>query len=250
MTATQTPFLTAEWRRLVFLNYRVEPDALRPYLPAHTELDMWNGICYASIVGFRFLNTRVKGWRIPFHEHFTEINLRFYVRRHDPQSERGRTSELGWKRGVVFVREIVPKPAIAIVANSLYQERYLARPMRYIWHEMDAQLEVEYAWEQANRWQTFGVKVENAPVDLKAGSEAEFITEHYWGYARRDDQSTVEYQVEHPRWQMYPVREWRCDIDFGAVYGSVFAHLSDAQPLSVFLAEGSEVSVMGRRIIQ
>lgn len=242
MTATQRPFLTAEWRRLAMLNYRVEPEILKPFLPAHTELDFWNDTCYASVVGFRFLNTRLKGWRIPFHEDFTEINLRFYVRRFDP--------ELGWKRGVVFVREIVPKPAIAFVANTLYRERYLARPMRHRWHGQDDQLEVEYAWKQAGRWQTFGVQVENAPVDLKVDSEAEFITEHFWGYARRDECSTVEYQVGHPRWQVYPVRAWRCEIDFGAVYGEAFSALTEAEPISVFLAEGSEVRVLGKRLIR
>lgn len=214
---------------------------LKPHLPAHTELDLWNGTCYVSVVGFRFLNTRLKGWRIPFHEHFTEINLRFYVRRLDP--------EMGWKRGVVFVREIVPKPAIAIVANTLFRERYLARPMRHRWHEQDGLLEVEYAWRQAGRWQSFGLQTENAPVDLKEGSEAEFITEHFWGYARRDDTSTVEYQVEHPRWQVYPVRTWRCGIDFGAAYGPAFSVLAKAEPVSVFLAEGSDVVVRGRKFI-
>ena len=113
-------FLTAEWRRLVFLNYRIDPAVLQPFVPAHTELDIWNGTCYVSLVGFMFLDTRVKGIQIPFHVDFEEINLRFYVRRNDPA--------LGPKRGVVFVSEIVPKPAIAWVANGIYKEHYSWRP--------------------------------------------------------------------------------------------------------------------------
>ncbi len=235
------PFLSAQWRRLVLFNYRVDPGILQPFLPAHTELDIWNDTCYVSVVGFMFMDTRLKGLKIPFHVNFEEINLRFYVRRNDP--------DLGWKRGVVFVREIVPLPAIAWVANTLYREHYRWYPMWHNWKEAEQQLEVEYAWKQGGRWNSFGVKAENRPVDLKAGSEAEFITEHFWGYARRDERHTVEYQVAHPRWRVHPIAAWHCDVDFGAAYGPAFASLTGAQPASVFLAEGSEVEVLGRTLI-
>lgn len=234
-------FLTAEWRRLALFNYRVEPEILKPYLPAQTELDIWNGVCYVSLVGFMFLNTRLKGIRIPWHTDFEEINLRFYVRRHDPVS--------GWKRGVVFISEIVPKPAIAWVANTIYKEHYAARPMRHVWKAAGDNLQVEYFWLGAGQWQGFGVQTNGQAVDMKAGSEAEFITEHYWGYSRRDAARTVEYQVEHPRWQVHPIESWFCEVDFGAVYGPAFAPLTGATPLSVFLAEGSEVTVRERKVI-
>ena len=237
-----SPFLSARWRRLILLNYRVAPETLQPYLPAHTELDTWNDTCYASVVGFMFMDTRLKGLKIPFHVNFEEINLRFYVKRHDPATDE-------WRRGVVFVREIVPKPAIAWVANTIYRENYRAHRMWHNWQERDGQLEVEYAWTQSGRWHSFGVRAGSAPVELKAGSEVEFITEHYWGYARRDARRTVEYRVAHPRWRVHPVEAWHCGVDFGAAYGPAFASLSGAEPLSVFLAEGSEVEVLGRSVI-
>lgn len=190
-------FLTAEWRRLALFNYRVEPEILKPYLPAQTEPDIWNGVCYVSLVGFMFLDTRIKGVKFPWHSDFEEINLRFYVRRHDPV--------LGWKRGVVFISEIVPKPAIAWVANTIYKEHYAVRPMRHLWEAAGDNLRVEYFWRHAGRWQGFGVQTNGPAMDMKAGSEAEFITEHYWGYSRRDAERTIEYQVEHPRWQVYPI---------------------------------------------
>ncbi|HEX8362069.1 MAG TPA: DUF2071 domain-containing protein, partial [Longimicrobium sp.] len=90
-------FLAAEWRDLVMLNYEADPAALRPLVPAGTELDAWGGTTYVSMVGFLFLRTRVLGIPIPFHQDFEEVNLRFYVRRRGPE---------GWRRGVVFVREI------------------------------------------------------------------------------------------------------------------------------------------------
>lgn len=244
-----SPFLSAHWRRLLMLNYRVEPEILRPYLPAHTELDIWNNTCYVSLVGFMFLNTRIKSWRIPFHTNFEEINLRFYVRRRDPV--------LGWKRAVVFIREIVPHPATAWVANSVFREHYAVRRMRHRWHETETQLEVQYAWREPacpaifrrSRWQSFGAQADPVPILLKPGSEAEFITEHYWGYSRRDERRTVEYQVEHPRWAVHPIRAWHCEVDFGAAYGPAFAALTGAEPASVFLAEGSDVAVGERKVI-
>ena len=240
--ASEAPFLRAHWRRLVLLNYRIDPAVLQRYLPAHTELDIWQGTCYASLVGFMFQHTRVLGWAVPFHVHFEEINLRFYVKRHDPVA--------GWKRGVVFVREIVPKPAITWVANTLYRERYVTRRMWHRWDEQPGRLEVEYAWREAGRWQSFGVQAQGLAQEMKVGSEAEFITEHYWGYARRDAGSSTEYQVEHPRWQVYPVEAWHADVDFARVYGPPFAALNASDPVSIFLAEGSEVLVRKGRLLK
>ena len=114
-----TTFLTANWEYLAMINYETDPNILNPYVPPGTELDVWKGKTYISIVGFLFKNTRVKGVKIPFHSNFEEINLRFYVRFN---------SQGQWKRGVVFIKEIVPKKAIAFVARSIYNENYIALP--------------------------------------------------------------------------------------------------------------------------
>src|SRR4051794_25256625 len=102
------PFLTAEWRLLVMLPFPLHPAALTPLVPAGTELDFRDGRTFLSLVGFRFLKTRVRGVPVPGHVDFDEVNLRFYVR--------CKTAD-GWRRGVTFVKEIVPRRAIALVAN-------------------------------------------------------------------------------------------------------------------------------------
>ena len=86
-----TPFLTADWRYLALLNYVIDPEILQPLVPAGTELDDWQGRTFVSVVGFLFLDTRVRGIAIPFHRNFEEVNLRFYVRRRAPE---------GWRRAV------------------------------------------------------------------------------------------------------------------------------------------------------
>ncbi len=166
-------FLQAEWRKLAMANYEVDPKILEPYLPHKTELDFWNNTCYVSLVGFMFLNTKMLGVKIPFHINFEEVNLRFYVKYNDNGE---------WKRGVVFIKEIVPKPALTFVANTLYNENYQTMPMRHVWDINDS-LTVEYAWKK-NGWNTFRVSADKMAIPIDAGSEAEFITEHYWGYTK------------------------------------------------------------------
>ena len=163
-------FLTAQWRWLAMANYAIDPAVLAPYVPRGTELDTWQGRHYVSLAGFLFLDTRLLGWPIPFHRNFEELNLRFYVRREAPD---------GWRRGVVFIKELVPRWAIAAVARGVYNENYEARPMRHV-VERDAPTPlVRYEWHAQKRWQKLAIQTTGTAQPLAAGSEAEFITEHY-----------------------------------------------------------------------
>jgi uncharacterized protein YqjF (DUF2071 family) len=230
-------FLKAEWRRLAIANYAVDPEVLEPHVPFGTELDLWEGKCYVSLVGFMFLNTKLLGVRIPFHSNFEEVNLRFYVKRFDGKE---------WKRGVVFVKEIVPKRALTFVANTIYKENYETLPMQHSWQENDANRSVEYRWKKNDKWNVFKVEAELNATAIPAGSETEFITEHYWGYAHVNADRSNEYEVTHPRWEGYTVLKTEIDVDYGSVYGEEFQFLNNASPVSVMLAEGSEITVEGK----
>src|SRR5215210_8688958 len=142
LPAVERPFLNAEWRYLVMLNYATDPALVAGYAPVGTELDSWNGTTVVSVVGFLFLNTRVLGVRVPFHHSFEEVNLQFYVRRQDTRGQ--------WRRGVVFVKEIVPRRAVAMIARRFYNENYVAMPMR---HAVDAMRGAfTYKWKYAGVW--------------------------------------------------------------------------------------------------
>lgn len=226
-------FLTAEWRDLVMLNYEVPAELLRERVPAGTELDLFQGKALVSVVGFRFLDTRVLGLSIPWHRDFDEVNLRFYVRlRADPA-----------RRGVVFVKEIVPRRAIAWVARTLYNERYCAHPMRHAIHETPTGRELCYAFEAGAREHTLRAVTAGPRCSLSPGSEEEFIAEHYYGYTQQRDGGTLEYRVEHPPWQVFAVQSAALDFDVGAVYGEQFVAPLRAAPRSALVAEGSAVSV-------
>jgi uncharacterized protein YqjF (DUF2071 family) len=233
-------FLTAEWRKLAIANYSIDQNLLLPYLPIGTELDLWNGTCYVSLIGFLFKNTKLLGFSIPFHANFEEVNLRFYVKYKDGDTV---------KRGVVFIKEIVPKFALSAVANTIYNENYETMPMTHSWMENDVERSVEYRWRCKNQWQSFSVTANKGLSEIAANSEAEFITEHYWGYARYSDKKTNEYEVRHPKWAQYKVKSFNIAVDFGLTYGDNFELLNRQEPVSVMLAEGSDISVEGKKVI-
>lgn len=198
-------FLKAEWRKLAIANYVIDQELLKGYIPFGTELDLWNGKCFISLVGFMFVNTRVLGIRVPCHIDFEEVNLRFYVKRF----ENGE-----WKRGVVFIKEIVPKTTLAFVANTLYHENYETLPMAHYWTE---EIQVEYSWIKSGFKNTFNITAGKDALEIDANTETEFITEHYWGYAKINKDRTNEYQVTHPKWKVYEVKEYEINVDFGLV---------------------------------
>ncbi|NML21487.1 DUF2071 domain-containing protein [Pseudoflavitalea sp. G-6-1-2] len=235
------PFLSAAWKKLVLANYAVDAALLQPYLPPGLELDTFNGTCYLSLVGFMFRDTRVMGMKIPYHVNFPEVNLRFYVRYDDGKQV---------KRGVVFLSEIVPKYAVAFIANTLYKENYRRMPMEASEEFAGEQLEVRYRWKFRDKWNHIAAKANSISLPLQSGTEEEFITEHFWGYATDSFSSANEYQVAHPRWELYPVKEYSIDCDFGAIYGPAFEFLRLAKPVSVFLAEGSAIEVYPKKIIR
>ena len=232
------PFLTAEWRKLILINYAIDAKHLQPFVPAGTVLDTYNDICYVSVVGFMFLNTKLKGIPIPFHQDFEEINLRFYVKH---QTKNG-----AWRRGVVFIKEFAPKTMISFVANTIYNEHYETVDMDHSWKENGNEITVEYQLEQ-DEWFSMKVIADNTTEEIPVACEAEFITEHYWGYTKVSETETSEYEVWHTRWKAYPVKSYECNFNFGKLYGSEFEFMNALKPFSVMLAEGSEIKVYGKQ---
>jgi uncharacterized protein YqjF (DUF2071 family) len=235
-------FLKAQWKNLVMLNYEVDPQVLEPYLPPGTVLDLWQGKPLVSMVGFLFANTSVLGIKWPWHVNFEEVNLRFYVK-HFNGTE--------WKRGTVFVSEIVPKSMIALIANNLYKEHYRALPMRSaITGTSDNHTQFLYEWKLNGKWNKLGATASNELLDIKPGSPEEFIFDHYWGYNKLSSLTTMEYQVEHVAWQTGAVKDYIFDADIAGLYGEAFKPYLESKPVSAFFAIGSDIKVrMGDKIV-
>ena len=217
------------------LNYVVDPKILIPHLPPATELDLWQGKALVSMVGFMFNNTKVLGIRWPFHINFEEVNLRFYVRHFNGKE---------WKRGAVFISEIVPKIVISLMANTLYNEHYHVMPMRHSVTETDQfHTGYLYEWKRKNRWNKLGATIKNDCTPIQPDSTEEFIFEHYWGYNKLTDAKTLEYAVEHVSWNVHEVKDFVFDADVAHFYGEQFVPYLSAKPYSAFFADGSAVVV-------
>lgn len=223
-------FLTAKWQDLVMANYEVAPEVLEEFVPNGTTLDFDGGKCFVSLVAFMFLDTRVLKIAVPFHVNFEEVNLRFYVKRETDDET---------KRGVTFIKEIVPRQAIATVAKVFYGEPYEAWKMSH----QKTRGELIYAWWKRDTAHHVKCAIgENTGVPAE-NSHGEFIIEHYWGYTKRAEKRTDEYKVEHPKWELFDINDYEIKCDFGALYGERFANLSNEKPHSIFMAQGSPVSV-------
>ena len=220
------------------LNYRVEPELLAPLVPKGVEMDFFQSETYISIVGLLFLDTRVLTIAFPCHRDFEEVNLRFYVRRRSADT---------WRRGVCFVREIVPKKAVSLLARLCYGERYLALPMKHHIEHRDRAVKVEYSWRRKSKWESIAMSALGDPVPVLAGTHEEFITEHYWGYTSVRG-GCSEYRVEHPRWKIWPADTFQLIGDMATLYGSEFADVLNSPPASAFIAEGSHVRIFAREI--
>ena len=241
MKADPKPFLTAQWSYLVMLNYKVPAQILADRLPPGVDLDDWQGETLVSMVGFMFRDTRLKGVAVPFHRDFEEVNLRFYVRR---------TVDGTVRRGVVFIKEIVPKPALSFVARLVYNENYVTMPMSHhlVLHE-DRPLEpVAYTWRSPDL-NLLQVTAQGEAQVPPADSQARFITEHYWGYARQKDGGAIEYRVDHAPWRVWAGTDPVFQCDVAGIYGKTFAPWLARPPVSAFLALGGKVQVFsGTRI--
>jgi uncharacterized protein YqjF (DUF2071 family) len=231
-------FLTAEWLNLAMLNYAVDPSLLERFVPAGTELDEFEGKTYLSLIGFEFNRTRMFGLAVPFHQAFEEVNLRFYVRRAD-------------KRGVVFIRELVPKYAVAAIARIAFRENYLSVPMS---HRVETRADgdvgkAEFAWGSGPDRCSIQIETEGSGFLPPEGSLSQFITEHYWGYAAQPDGDCLEYEVQHPRWNVWRAKRAEYAGNGARFYGAEFARALMNEPDSAFLAKGSPVTVFkGTRV--
>jgi uncharacterized protein len=233
-------FLSAEWGNLVMLNYRVDPAILERFVPRGTQIDSFQGDTYVSVVGFQFLSAKIFGvLAIPFHVNFDEVNLRFYVRRIEGDEVR---------RGVVFVKEIVPRRAIAYLARFSYGEKYFQCPMRHAISETPAR-SAEYQWKFQGKWCAVGAEA-GAPILPAEGSLEQFITEHYWGYSTQRGGGSVEYRVSHEPWRVWTSTKSRFQGNGDDLYGAGFGDRLTRPADSAFIAEGSSVQVHTPRRLQ
>lgn len=233
-----TLFLKANWENIIMANYEIDPQLLIPFLPKGVDLDLFEGKCYISLVGFMFKNTKLFNVPIPKFGTFEEINLRFYVTRKEGNII---------KRGVVFINETIPYPIVAWVANKLYNEHYTVVPTK---HEIIAEKsskKVKFEWLLNKKWNSIAVTSSNTYEKMMRNSLESFIYEHYFGYTKTEENKTEEYKLQHPSWKISEVLAYQIECDFEAMYGKSFSVLNQKEPETVFIADGSAVGIEWKR---
>ena len=224
------PFLTARWVNLALLSYPVPDAVLTPRLPPGLVFDRWQGQAFVSLVAFDVRDTRVRGVAWPGLRDFPEVNLRFYVREGD-------------RRGVVFIRELVPSRAVALVARLLYHEPYEASPLRSVTETTADRIRIVHEFTSRGRRQRITVDGRRPSEPAAETGATHFFKEHAWGYGRDRRGGLLRYAVDHPRWRVYPDATARVELEFGDVYGPEWSFLTAAAPEHVAFAEGSPVAV-------
>lgn len=224
-------FLTARWENLVLITYKVEPELLSLNMPPGLEADTIDGSAFISLVAFDFLDTKVKGIKFPFHVNFPEINLRFYVKNRE-------------KRGVVFIKEFVPKTLIPLIANKLYNENYECVPMKTSL-EKNGRILLNHTITLVKKEYQINIEAENKPYQPATDSIEHFFKEHEWGFGTSGQNRLLSYRVEHPFWEIYPVKKFEHNFNFGEIYGKRWAILDNNSPFNVTFAKGSEIKVFG-----
>ena len=227
-------FLKANWEDIVMVNYAIDPSVLQPYLPYGVELDMHEGQCFVSLVGFQFNKSNIFGIPMPFYGSFDEVNLRFYVKRNDG-------GEI--KRGVVFISEVVPYKIVAVMANKLYKEHYSVAKMTSSIVVENGVKKIDYNWQPDQETFFIHTSFHNESQPISPDSLEEFIYEHYYGFTKVSETETWEYRVNHPRWEANKIMSYNINCDFEEMYGSDFSFLNSQKPYSVYNALGSEVSI-------
>lgn len=231
-------FLKANWENIIMANYEIAPEVLAPYLPKGVELDLFDGKCYISLVGFMFKKTRLFNIPIPYLGTFEEINLRFYVKRKDGNL---------LKRGVVFINETIPYQIVAWMANKLYKEHYTVVPTKHEINNFDTTQNIKFEWLLNKKWHSIYVEASTKSEVMQTDSLEQFIYEHYYGYTKIDANNTEEYKLQHPSWKTNKVLNYKIDCDFEMMYGKPFSVLNATKPEAVFIAEGSSVKVEWKR---
>jgi uncharacterized protein YqjF (DUF2071 family) len=227
--APARPFLRARWEHLLVVTYPVAAELVRPLAPTGVTVDQLGGHARVSLVAFDFAETRVHGVQIPGNVDFPEVNLRFYVR-------------AGADRGIVFVREFVPRRLVALVARARYNEPYRRIAMDSTVRPHGAgRLRIDHAFGRMRS--TLGAEVDAAGTDPAEGSDERWLTHQTFGFGQTRRGQTRRYRVEHPVWPLHAVHRLDLDVDFADLYGPAWAFLADAEPSHVTFAAGSEVAV-------
>ena len=232
-------FITAHWQNLALLSWSIDDSAVTRLLPQGLEIDRFNGNAFVSAVGLTVSNLRVLGVST-WPTRFEQVNFRFYVRQ--------RLISGGYRRGVVFLKQLVPHRTTALTARLVYGEPFAPVPISHDCREphtglLDAHREFTYSWRRNGQMEGLRAETDLAAEFPGPGSLAEFLTVRHWGYNGRPGDHTKGYAVSRPAWAVRPATAWRFDCDVATLLGGAFARGMSTAPASVLMTSGCQAKI-------
>ena len=230
--------LKARFSEIVALNFVIDPEILKPYVPKKLELDFFENETYVSLVAIVLKNIRVWGLPIQLPGQFGEFNLRFYVRRADGTK---------YQRGVCFLRDYVSSKSAAWILGSLFKADFRTVKMQYENTGFNSRnLSViptaDYQWKLEDHWNRIRVKARKRMKKTGPGTKVGFILEHANKYSSRGG-ATYEYSGSQPKWTIWDAAQANFTCDVKRLFGAEFVKPLATRPTSVFVATGSDVTV-------
>jgi uncharacterized protein YqjF (DUF2071 family) len=214
-------------------SFEADHKLLKEFIPHKTELADWNGKFYMSLVGFLFEKPSLLGIPSPIFRKFEEINLRFYVRR---------KIKNGWRKGVVFIKEIAPSSTIGLFAKWLYGENFISLPTKHSIKKIQDETQLCYNWKVRDGWNHMKLRYSNKELIPPPESLEAFIHDHFYGYTYGKNRSR-EFCIEHKPWKIFPGLSFGMKLNARELYGEAFSHYFNAPVSMPFLMDGSRTKV-------
>lgn len=177
----------ANWKDLVFLNYRLNPEVVAPWVPL--PLDIRDGWAYLSLVAFRVSEMRLDRfgrWNrhlvAPFGAH-RFLNVRAYVKNEG-------------EPGIFFIKEYVDRRFAIPFAKMTYGLPYVYAKIDYDRFEGEV--------DRGERKFRFKTILDGDPHRCVEGSLEEFLCERYTAFTSRG-RSKKRFRIVHEPWEVAPL---------------------------------------------
>lgn len=231
-------FLKATFQNLLQLVYSVPASAIQALLPEGLEPELKNGKAQLILSALEFRQTKVKGLKIPFHVNFPEIHLKTRVRR-------------GNQSGVFFIRQIVPKHCIAVVARRIYHEPYESFPIEFTLQAMPGSEEGTTIEELTCKlWKKDKTLEVRAFIEssLQEGDSSEDFYENLppetlIGFGTNDKGELSTYTMEQKALKAIKVEEWSMTGDLNGIFEDSFPEGFSEYPDEVLFIQGQSVKI-------
>ena len=214
----RTPWvLFQSWQDLLFAHWSVDPELLRPRIPAPLELDLHDGKAWIGITPFRIEGFRPRGLPTlgPLSA-FPELNLRTYVRS-------------AGQGGIFFFSLDAGSAAAVLGARTLFRLPY-----------RNADMGIQ---EEEGRVRFTSVRPDGAaafratygPVDhafqAQPGTVEHFLVERYALFTVLRDGGVLKSEIHHRPWPLQPAQG---EVDGAALAAAEDVPLPTGEPLLHF----------------